>query len=131
MREALGEGGRSQAGSQSSQRLGRGIVAAQMAITLVLVIGAGLLGRSLKKVLEVNPGFRVDKIVTMDISLPWANWTDAKSKSAQGTFYSSLIDRLRQIPGVEKVGATSGLPMDQGLPDGMFLLMTPDEMDAV
>ncbi|MFL6306845.1 MAG: ABC transporter permease [Candidatus Sulfotelmatobacter sp.] len=128
VREALGEGGRSQAGSQSSQRLGRGIVAAQIAITLVLVIGAGLLGRSLKKVLEVNPGFRVDKIVTMDISLPWANWTDAKSKSAQGTFYSSLIDRLRQIPGVEKVGATSGVPMDQGLPDGMFLLMTPDEM---
>jgi putative ABC transport system permease protein len=128
VREALGEGGRSQAGSQSSQRLGRGIVAAQIAITLVLVIGAGLLGRSLKKVLEVNPGFRVDKIVTMDISLPWANWTDMKSKSAQGAFYSSLIDRLRQIPGVEKVGATSGLPMDQGLPDGMFLLMTPDEM---
>lgn len=128
VREALGEGGRSQAGSQTSQRLGRGIVAAQMAITLVLVIGAGLLGRSLKKVLEVNPGFRVDKIVTMDISLPWANWTDLKSKSAQGAFYSSLIDRLGQIPGVEKVGATSGLPMDEGLPDGLFLLMTPEEM---
>jgi putative ABC transport system permease protein len=128
VREALGEGGRSQAGSQSSQRLGRGIVAAQMAITLVLVIGAGLLGRSLKKVLEVNPGFRVDKIVTMDISLPWANWTDLKSKSAQGAFYSNLIDRLRQIPGVQKVGATSGIPMDEGLPDGMFLLMSPDEM---
>ncbi|HEX6824357.1 MAG TPA: ABC transporter permease, partial [Candidatus Sulfotelmatobacter sp.] len=128
VREALGEGGRSQAGSQSSQRLGRGIVAAQIAITLVLVIGAGLLGRSLKKVLEVNPGFRVDKIVTMDISLPWANWTDLKSKSAQGAFYSNLIDRLRQIPGVEKVGATSGLPMDEGLPDGLFMLMSPDEM---
>jgi putative ABC transport system permease protein len=128
VREALGEGGRSQAGSQSSQRVGRGIVAAQIAITLVLVIGAGLLGRSLKKVLEVNPGFRVDKIVTMDISLPSANWTDLKSKSAQRVFYSSLIDRLRQIPGVQKVGATSGLPMDQGLSDGMFLLMSPDEM---
>lgn len=128
VREALGEGGRSQAGSQSSQRLGRGIVAAQIAITLVLVIGAGLLGRSLKKVLEVNPGFRVDKIVTMDISLPWANWTDLKSKPAQGAFYSNLIDRLRQIPGVEKVGATSGLPMHEGLPDGLFMLMSPDEM---
>lgn len=127
-REALGEGGRSQAGSQSSQRLGRGIVAAQIAITLVLVVGAGLLGRSLMKVLAVDPGFRVDKIVTMDISLPWVNWTDLKSKSAQGQFYANLIDRLRQIPGVEKVGATSGLPMDQGLPDGLFLLMTPDEM---
>ncbi|MGZ7030312.1 MAG: ABC transporter permease, partial [Terriglobales bacterium] len=82
IRQALGEGGRTS--SQSSQRLGRGIVAAQIAITLVLVIGAGLLGRSLRKCLEVNPGFRVDQIVTMDVSLPWVDWTDAKSKSAQG-----------------------------------------------
>ena len=58
-REGLAEGGRGQAGSQSSQRVGQIVVAAQIAITLVLVIGAGLLGRSLMKVLEVNPGFRV------------------------------------------------------------------------
>ncbi len=64
VREGLGEGGRGQAGSQSSQRIGRGIVAAQIAITLVLVIGAGLMGRSLLKMLEVDPGFRVDKIVS-------------------------------------------------------------------
>ncbi len=69
-RQGLVEGGRGQAGSPGSQRLGRFIVAAQIAITLVLVIGAGLLGRSLMKVLEVNPGFRVDRIVTMDVSLP-------------------------------------------------------------
>jgi len=128
VREGLGEGGRGQAGSQRSQRLGRAIVAAQIAITLVLVIGAGLLGRSLKKVLEVDPGFRVDKIVTMDVSLPWVNSTDAKSKASQALFFSNLIDRLKQIPGVHKVGATSGLPMDNGLPDGMFLLMTQDEL---
>ena len=128
VREALGEGGRGQAGSQRSQRLGRAIVAAQIAITLVLVIGAGLLGRSLKKVLEVDPGFRVDKIVTMDVSLPWVNWTDGKAKVKQATFFSNLIDRLGQIPGVHKVGATSGLPMEGGLPDGMFLLMTQDEL---
>ena len=70
-REGLAEGGRGQAGSQGSQRVGRAIVAAQIAITLVLVVGAGLLGRSLMKVLEVNPGFRVDNIVAMDVSLPW------------------------------------------------------------
>ena len=128
VREALGEGGRSHAGSLASQRLGRGIVAAQIAITLVLVIGAGLLGRSLMKVLEVNPGFRVDKIITMDITLPDVNWTDLKSKSAQGLFFANLMDHLSQIPGVEKVGATSGLPMDGGLPNGLFLVMTHDEL---
>ncbi len=126
VREALAEGGRSQAGSHSSERIGRVIVAAQVAITLVLVVGAGLFGRSLKKVLEVDPGFRVDKIVTMDVALPWAE--TPKEKSSQITFFSNLVDRVRQIPGVQKVGATSGLPMDGGLPDGMFLLMRPDEM---
>jgi len=127
LRKGLGEGGRGQAGSQGSQRVGRVIVAAQIAITLVLVVGAGLLGRSLLKVLEVNPGFRVDKIVTMDVSLPWAE--DPKAKSGQAIFFSNLIDRLKQIPGVRQVGATSGLPMvDGGLPNGMFLLMTQNEI---
>jgi len=126
LRKALVEGGRGQAGSQGSQRVGRVIVAAQIAITLVLVVGAGLLGRSLMKVLEVNPGFRVDKIVTMDVSLPWVE--DLKARAGQGIFFANLIDRLKQIPGVRKVGATSGLPMDGGLPDGMFFLMTQNEI---
>jgi putative ABC transport system permease protein len=128
VREALGEGGRSQAGSLASQRLGRGIVAAQIAITLVLVIGAGLLGRSLMKILEVNPGFRLDKIVTMDVTLPWPGWTDDKAKAAEVNFFSNLIARLKQIPGVRHVGATNGLPMDGGLPNGLFLVMTQDEL---
>ena len=61
--KGLGEGGRGQAGSRGGLRVGRAIVAGQIAITLVLVVGAGLLGRSLLKVLEVNPGFRVDKML--------------------------------------------------------------------
>jgi putative ABC transport system permease protein len=125
-REALSEGGRGQAGSQGSQRVGRAIVAAQVAITLVLVIGAGLLGRSLMKVLEVNPGFRVDKIVAMDVSLPGVE--DPKAKAEQGIFFSRLIERLKQIPGVHKVGGASALPMEGGLPDGMFALMTQNEV---
>ena len=126
LRKGLVEGGRGQAGSQGGQRVGRIVVAAQIAITLVLVVGAGLLGRSLMKVLEVDPGFRVDKIVTMDVSLPWID--DPKARTGQAIFFSNLIDRLKQIPGVRKVGATSGLPMTGGLPDGMFLLMTQSEV---
>jgi putative ABC transport system permease protein len=134
LRKGLEEGGRGQAGSQGSQRLGRVIVAAQIAITLVLVIGAGLLGRSLMKVLDVNPGFRVDKVIAMDVSLPWVEDAQlpmsqgANAKAAQGVFYSNLMDRLKQIPGGRSVGAASALPMTGGLPDGMFLLMTQDEV---
>ncbi len=126
LRKGLEEGGRGQAGSQGRQRVGRVIVAAQFAITLVLVVGAGLLGRSLMKVLEVNPGFRVDKIVAMDVSLPYVD--DPKAKAGQAIFFSNLIDRLKQIPGVRKVGASSNLPMVEGLPDGRFILMTQNEM---
>jgi putative ABC transport system permease protein len=124
--EALSESGRGQAGSQSSQRINRMIVAAQIAVTLMLVVGAGLLGRSLMKVLEVRPGFRTDSIVTMDLSL--SSDGSPAEKASQAMFFSNLIDRLKQIPGIREVGATSGLPMDGGLPDGLFLLMSQNEV---
>jgi putative ABC transport system permease protein len=126
LRRGLVDGARGQAGSHGSQRLGRVIVTAQIAITLVLVVGAGLFGRSLMKVLDVNPGFRVDDIVTMDVQLP--SLDDPNAKAGRAMVYASLIDRLKQLPGMREVGATSGLPMDGGLPDGMFLLMTQKDL---
>lgn len=126
LRKSLVEGGRGQAGSRATQRVGRAIVSAQIAITMVLVIGAGLLGRSLQKVLAVNPGFRVEGVVTMDVSLPWVD--DSQAKIRQGLFYAQLIDRLGRIPGVQRIGAASALPLDGGLPDGMFLLLTQAEV---
>jgi putative ABC transport system permease protein len=127
LRQGLAEGGRGLADSRGSRRVGQVIVAAQVAITLVLVVGAGLLGRSLMRVLEVNPGFRVEKIVAMDLSLPWTG--DAKSKAGQAVFFANLIERLKQIPGVRNVGAASALPLAEGgLPDGMFLLMSQNEV---
>jgi predicted permease len=137
LRQGLVEGGHGQADSRGSRRIGQVIVAAQVAITLVLVVGAGLLGRSLIRVLEVNPGFRVEKIVAMDLSLPWTG--DAEAKAGQAVFFANLIERLKQIPGVRNVGAASALPLAEGgLPDGMFLLMsqnevpkTADDLDAL
>ena len=126
-RTGLAEGSRGSAGSRGSQRVGRAIVVAQIAITLVLVVGAGLLGRSLMKVLDVNPGFRVDNIVAMDLGLPAVGGT--QDKVGEALFFARLIDRLRQIPGVRTVGASSVLPLtDGGLPDGRFLVMTQREM---
>ena len=52
----------------------------------------------------------------------------SESKNGQAIFFSNLVNRLKEIPGVRKVGATSGLPMDGGLPDGLFLLMTQNEV---
>jgi putative ABC transport system permease protein len=134
LREGLGESGRGHTDSQTSQRISRSIVAAQIAITLALVVGAGLLGRSLLKVLAVDPGFRVDKIISMEVSLPWVGW-DPKANAGEAIFFRNLIERFQQIPGVRKVGAASDLPLRGGLPDGMFLLMNqnevPNTMDAL
>lgn len=129
LREGLVDGGRTQAGSSAIQRAGSVIVAAQVAIALVLVVGAGLLGRSLMNVLEVNPGFRIDRIdriAAMDVSLPWN--LDPDAKAVQATFFATLIERLGRIPGVRAVGAVSVLPLDGALPDGTFALVTPSEM---
>jgi predicted permease len=62
----------------------------------------------------------------MDVSLPWEN--DPKVKASQGSFFAELIQRLKHIPGVRNVGAASALPMDGGLPDGMFLLVAQNEI---
>jgi len=131
--EKLTEGGRGNAGTQRSQRVGRAIVAAQLAITMVLLVGAGLLGRSLLRVLSVDPGFRTDHIVTIDLELPVAESanpsTDANAESAlavrtrQSQVLTRLLERLHAIPGVEQVAAVNAVPMDGGLPDGTFLVM--------
>jgi predicted permease len=83
LRTALAEGGRGSAGSFSTQFIGRSIVALQLAITLTLLVGAGLLGRSLMHVLSIDPGFRTEHIVTVDLALPSAYAPDLKTRRIQ------------------------------------------------
>jgi predicted permease len=128
MRAPLLEGGRGTAGSRPGRRLGRVIVAAQFAATLVLLVGAGLLGRSLMRVLSVDPGFRTKRIVTMDLALPDSDAPGARARLS--AFYASAAERFGAIPGMEEVGVNSVAPMDGGCPDGMFLLLSPDETPA-
>jgi predicted permease len=131
-RGALAEGGRGQAGTQSSQRLGSTIVVAQLAITLVLLVGAGLLGRSLLRVLSVNPGFRTERILTMDVAMPFQSLgpqgDDAAARIRQLSFENELFARLRAIPGVEEVGAANAMPLDEGLANGLFVEMNSSEI---
>ena len=125
-RNALVDGARGQAGGASSQRVGRVIVAAQLAITVVLLIGAALLGRSLLRVLSVDPGFRTDGIVAMDLAMPYSD--DPAARTRLTPFYANVFDRLRAIPGVDEVAAVNAVPLDGGLPDGLFLLVAPQDV---
>ena len=124
VQQALVEQGRSQTSSRRSQRVGRAIIAGQLAITLVLLTGAGLLGRSLLHVLSVDPGFRTEHVVTVNLALSFAG-NDTRRERVQ--FLSELMARLRQIPGVQGVGGTGTLPLTSGLPDGTYVVMAPGD----
>jgi predicted permease len=106
--------------------VGRALVAAQMAITVVLLTGAALLGRSLAHALSIDPGFRTDGIIAMDLALPYSE--DPGATARLSPFYAGVFDRLRAIPGVEDVAAANAVPLDGGLPDGMFVILAPNEV---
>jgi len=123
-RAALNEGSQRQSGSVGKQRLGRLIIAGQLASTLVLLVGAGLLGRSLLRVLAVDPGFRTEGVLTMELALP-----DDPTKVQRVQFLSEVIARLRNIPGVQEVGGTNVLPLTEGgRADGSYVIMNPGQI---
>jgi putative ABC transport system permease protein len=127
IRTTLAEGGRGSAGSFSAQLIGRGIVVMQLAITMTLLIGAGLLGRSLVRVLSIDPGFRTEHVVTIDLALPTAFKPDQKIRRAQ--FLNDLFSRLRALPGVQDVGGTNALPLLTGTTsDGGFAVVNPQQL---
>ena len=123
-RAALNEGSQRQSGSVGKQRLGRLIIAGQLATTLVLLVGAGLLGRSLLRVLSVDPGFRTEGVLTMELALP-----DDPTKIQRVQFLNEVIARLRNIPGVQEVGGTNVLPLTEGgRADGAYVVMNPAQI---
>jgi predicted permease len=129
MRQTLGEG-REQSSGLRAQRFGQTIVAAQLAFTLVLLVGAGLLGRSLMRVFSVDPGFRTEHVLAIDLQFASPMETDAQKLQRVNKF-KELFARLRGIPGVEAVGGADGLPLkDEFSSNGTFLAITPRQMPA-
>lgn len=123
-RGALEEGARGETGTLQKHRLGRMISVGQLATALVLLIGAGLLGRSLLQVLSIDFGFRTDHIVTMDLRLP-----PAPNKGQRVEFLNELLTRLRAVPGVEEVGGSSILPFaGPYFPDGEYVVMNSGQI---
>jgi len=92
------------------------LVVAQVALALLLVVGAALLGRSFVALTNVDPGFRTDGFVFMDVSAPFAN--DRTQLEPFVPFYDELIERLRALPGVDAVAGISLHPGAGGGWDG-------------
>jgi predicted permease len=108
LNEALKEGRRTSAAG-SERRLSRNFLAAfEIALALILLVGAGLLIRSFRRLLQVNPGFATQHVLTMQFDLPQYSYP----KTTQiANFDYRLIERVRNLPGVESAGLVTPLPL--------------------
>jgi len=110
--------GRATGFSAGSHRLRRGLMVAETALALMLLIGAGLMIRTLQRATSVEAGFRPDHLVTAQMELNGAQWTPAH----QRTFRNELLERLRAVPGVTQAAITFVLPIDGSQWNSIFIV---------
>ena len=126
LREVMAEGQRSMTGSGAARRLRDGLVVAQVALAVVLLVGAGLLGRSFMAVFSADPGYRTEGLLVMDVTLTGG---DTAALASNTRFFDEVLDRGRSMPGVTAAGAVNALPLAPGgVSSGTFLIQrTVDE----
>jgi putative ABC transport system permease protein len=107
----LKEGGRSGMQGREHNRVRSALVVAEVALAMVLLVGAGLLMRSFQRVLETDPGFQPEHVLTASLSLPESHY---KGDAQIRNFYRGLMERLRQLPGVQMAGGSTDLPLQAG-----------------
>jgi putative ABC transport system permease protein len=129
LQEALTAGSRSYAGAGASQRFRGFLVIGEVAATLVILVGAGLLGRSFVRLISTNPGFSQRNLITAEFSPPnpqgQAFAMDQSAIARQVHLMDDIVTRLRAVPGVETVGLAGALPVAAGdnLAGGDFLIL--------
>ena len=106
--ETLKEGGRDSVTGRSGKRLRGLLVTAEVAVSLVLLIAAGLLINSFLRLRNIDPGFKVDRLLTMKIKLPEPKYEEFERRTA---FYTDLIQRVQSLAGVRSAAVTTNLPL--------------------
>ena len=104
----LREGGRGAGNRAGTFSARRGLIIGEIALSMMLLAGAGLLIRSFNRLMNVDPGFRTDHSISLALSLPRARYPDA---AAQVLFRTSLMERVHAISGVQHAGVAFGLPL--------------------
>ena len=132
IRDTLTEGTRSVAGGRTSERVRQGLVVAQVALTIMLLVGAGLLTRSFVRLLSIDPGYRTDEALVVDLSWPFDR--DDTIRQRRTAVQSEILARLQSASRRDqRVGLVSPFPLGTAvLSNGQFLEMTrPDEITSV
>ena len=109
---SLKEGGQRSTAGSARARIRSGLVMAEVALAVVLVVGAGLLIRSFQKLMTVDPGFNRERMLTFGIVLPAAAYPKPEQRVA---FFDRLGARLEQVPGVSGVARMTGLPPNRNV----------------
>jgi putative ABC transport system permease protein len=117
LQRTLREGGRGGAANAGGHTVRRVLVVAQVALALTLLVGAGLLIRSFARLQSVDPGFEAENLLTFNLTLPPASYG---SDTAQIAFFNEALARIRAVPGVQGVGASSVLPFSGGVSTASF-----------
>ncbi len=124
--EALKEGGRSSTTGARRNQLRNALVVAEIALALVLLVGAGLLLKSFARVQNVNPGFNPNNVLTMEVSLPQLKYPSPGPAYLGGTsainFFREAHRRIAELPGVEATGCTTTLPLSGSNSDSSFAI---------
>ncbi|HEY7876958.1 MAG TPA: ABC transporter permease [Gemmatimonadaceae bacterium] len=121
----LKETSRGSSGTKASRRVRGTLVVSEIALAMVLLIGAGLLVRSFERLLAVNPGFRTDRVLTFNVSAPTTKYADRHSLR---TLTADVLTRIRDIPGVASAAVVAGLPLgDFVIRTGVHITGTPVE----
>ncbi|HTM25068.1 MAG TPA: ABC transporter permease [Vicinamibacterales bacterium] len=105
---ALKEGGRGAVTTRGGSRMRGTLVIVEMALAVMLLVGAGLMMRSFMRLQSVDPGFRPEQALTFDLTLPDARYQEDAKRVA---FFDRLMPKLRALPGVRAAGAVMGLPL--------------------
>jgi predicted permease len=145
LQSSLRDGGKSSLSSMSGDRLRNALIVSQVALTVVLLVGTGLLFRSAQNLREVPLGFETHDVLTARLSLPAARYREGSLVSEA---YGRMLDELRAERGVGRAGASTSIPLGGGnveaalavegravppgaMPSPLFRLVTEDYFEAV
>jgi len=127
LNEGLKEGLRGSTGSAAGKRTRSVLVAVEVALSLVLLIGAGLMIKSFLRLQQMNLGFNPDNVLAVNLTLPNSKYTEDRQQAA---FFREALERIQSLTGVKSAAATTGLPLTLNLSGSDFRIEGRPEPEA-
>jgi predicted permease len=115
LRETLNEAGRGSSAARGTLTLRASLVVSELALAVLLLVGAGLLIRSFSRLLDVSPGFQTQHLLTMELALPEKTYPDGAPVQK---FYTQLMAGVKTVPGIRAAGAVSQMPLTDSYTSG-------------